>query len=163
MPFKKILTNENGFTLVLSMLFLVALTIIGIAATNTTTIEATIAGNERIYKESFYLAEGAAKEASTQNLTAAWVFEPDKGNPPPEVNGAIDIDAVCSQPSNLDAAATSYGVVDRDIPRGIEGSGHSLKAEGTQPGGRMNFFDLYGQSTQGNSSVRVKMGLKRRL
>ena len=147
------------------MLFLVVLTIIGVAATNTTSIEVGIAGNDRVYKQNFYLAEGAAKEAANENLQSNWVFEINKGEiPDSDSDGSFDIDGVFNQgqPSELGTNAI-YAVVDNDIPSGILGAGHSLKVEGTGVGGRMNFFDLYGQSIQNNSAVRIKMGFTKRL
>ncbi|NOX33909.1 MAG: hypothetical protein GXP56_09260 [Deltaproteobacteria bacterium] len=156
------LKNEEGFVLIASMLFLVVLTIIGIAATNTTTIETNIAGNEKIYKQNFYLAEGAAREAAQNDLTSAWVWEANKNDLPLDSGGTFDVNSVFTQTSGL-GANTSFGVVDNDIPSGVLGSGHSLKVDGTGAGGRMNFFDLYGQSTQNNSTVRIKIGYTKRL
>lgn len=54
---QKMINNEKGFVLATSMLFLLVLTIVGIAATNTTTIELDIAGNDRFAKEDFYNQE----------------------------------------------------------------------------------------------------------
>jgi len=158
----KIFKNEDGFALIATMLFLVVLTIVGIAATNTTSIEVSIAGNERIYNQNFYLAEGAAKEAADENLNSIWVWEANKNDLPLDGGGAFDIDNVFSQTSAL-GANTNFGVVDNDIPQGVLGAGHSLKVEGTGSGGRMNFFDLYGQSTENNSTVRIIMGYTKRL
>lgn len=158
----QVLKNQDGFTIVASMLFLVVLTIIGVAATNTTSIEVGIAGNDRSYKQNFYLAEGAAKEAARQNLRENWVWEFNRNDFPDDGNGQVDVDNVFTQASSL-GGNTSFGVVDNDIPQGVLGSGHSLKVEGTGSGGRMNFFDLYGQSVQNNGTVRIKMGFTKRL
>jgi Tfp pilus assembly protein PilX len=57
------LRNEEGLAIVAVMLILVILTIIGIASTNVSNTEITIAGNEAVYQQNFYLAEGAALEA----------------------------------------------------------------------------------------------------
>ncbi len=162
---KDILANEDGFALVTAMLFLVALTVIGIAATNTTSIEVDIAGNEKVYRRNFYLAEGAAREAAQQDLSSGWVWEANKNDLPVDGGNNFDMDAVFtnSSPLGTDGAVTRYGVVDRDIPQGTVGSGHSLKVEGTGTGGRMNFFDLYGQSIEANTEVRVIMGFTKRL
>jgi len=51
--------NENGFVLVVSLLFLLILTIIGIIATGTTSLELQIAGNDRFAKEDFYNQEAS--------------------------------------------------------------------------------------------------------
>lgn len=157
----KFLDNQDGFTLVTSMLFLIVLTVIGIAATSTTSIEYTIAGNERSYKQNFYLAEGAAKESALQNLESPWVIEPNKGEAIPLIGAETDIDTLCSQVSVLNPNA-KYGIIDNDIPQGILGAGHSLKVEGTGTG-RMNFFDLYGQAKENDSTVNIVMGYTKRL
>ncbi|OQY21843.1 MAG: hypothetical protein B6I37_08055 [Desulfobacteraceae bacterium 4572_35.2] len=56
---KRYINNEGGFVLITSLLMLVILTIIGISATNTTTVELQIAGNDRIAKQVFYNQEMA--------------------------------------------------------------------------------------------------------
>jgi hypothetical protein len=49
--------NEDGSVLVIALLILVFLTIIGISATTTTSIELQIAGNEKFHKIAFYHAD----------------------------------------------------------------------------------------------------------
>ncbi len=56
-----ILGNEKGFVLVISLLILLILVIVGIAALNTTTIELQIAGNDKVHKQTFYAAEAGAE------------------------------------------------------------------------------------------------------
>ena len=65
MPKKKpTIANENGAVIIfIAMLLLALLSIISIAASNTSNVEVLIAGNEYGYKQNFYLAEGAAMEA----------------------------------------------------------------------------------------------------
>lgn len=68
----KILGSEKGFVLIASLLVLLILVIIGVAALNTTTIELQIAGNEKVHKETFYAAEAGAElgiEVMMQNLS----------------------------------------------------------------------------------------------
>jgi Tfp pilus assembly protein PilX len=63
--------SERGSVLVISMLVLVLLTLIGIAATTTTTIETHIAGNERFHTVAFYEADAGvelAQELLEQNI-----------------------------------------------------------------------------------------------
>ena len=52
-----ILNNERGSVLIIAVLMLVLLTIIGISATNTTTTDLQIAGNEKTHRIAFYAAE----------------------------------------------------------------------------------------------------------
>lgn len=49
--------NQQGFALISVLLFLVLLTVIGIAALNTTDVELQITGNDRIYRTDFYNQE----------------------------------------------------------------------------------------------------------
>jgi len=55
---KDTINRESGFALVSGMLILALMTIIGIAATTTSTIEMKIAGNENQYMGTFYNTEG---------------------------------------------------------------------------------------------------------
>lgn len=62
----KTINNERGFVLVVSLLMLSILMIIGIAATNTTTIELQIAGNDRFAKQDFYSQETSLTNAAVR-------------------------------------------------------------------------------------------------
>lgn len=49
--------HEKGSVLVIGMLTLAILSLIGVAATTTSTIEAEISGNDRVHKEAFFAGE----------------------------------------------------------------------------------------------------------
>jgi hypothetical protein len=51
------LKSQNGVSLVMALLILLVLTLIAISAISTTTFEANIAGNERLYNKAFYTAD----------------------------------------------------------------------------------------------------------
>jgi hypothetical protein len=51
--------NEKGSVMVISLLILVVLTVIGVAATSTTELELQISGNDKTQKMAFYAAEAA--------------------------------------------------------------------------------------------------------
>lgn len=53
----KPLKNEDGSVIVFALLILVAVSIIGISATNTTTLELQIAANDQFHKMAFYTAD----------------------------------------------------------------------------------------------------------
>lgn len=68
--------GQEGFILVAAMMVLLILTIMGIAMNRNTTTEIQIAGNDKLHKETFYLADGGtefAAEALEQNI-ACLVF-----------------------------------------------------------------------------------------
>jgi Tfp pilus assembly protein PilX len=74
----RILKNEKGSAIIAAMMILVLLTIIGIAATNTSTFESQIIGNEHRYQIDFYVADSGWKEG------AMWLEN--SGAPPPNAN-----------------------------------------------------------------------------
>jgi hypothetical protein len=53
--------NEDGFVMIASLLILLVLTMLGIAVNKNTTTEWQIAMNDRLHKETFYLADAAAE------------------------------------------------------------------------------------------------------
>ncbi len=77
-----IFKNEQGSTIIVAMLVLVFLTIVGIAATNTSIFESQIVGNEHRYQIDFYVADSGWKEG------AMWLES--LAGPPPEVNPGSD-------------------------------------------------------------------------
>jgi len=62
--------NEDGTVMVISLLIMAILTILGLSAIDTSTIEVQVTHNEQIYKKNFYKAE-AAVIAAAQNLELA--------------------------------------------------------------------------------------------
>ena len=58
------LKNEDGYFLIMAtLMILVLLTILGIAASRTANTEISVAANDTVYQRNFYLAEGAVMEA----------------------------------------------------------------------------------------------------
>ena len=55
--------NERGNVLIYTLLLLVLLTIIGLSAAQTATVDIQVSGNHMIHKKNFYKAEGAAMDA----------------------------------------------------------------------------------------------------
>jgi hypothetical protein len=59
-----LLNTEDGYFLILAtLMILVLLTILGVAASRTANTEMAIAANEVVYQQNFYRAEGAAIQA----------------------------------------------------------------------------------------------------
>ncbi len=59
----KLAAEENGYVLIVVLLFMVLLTVIGVAATRTSAVEMEISGNTRKYADNFYLTEGVMTES----------------------------------------------------------------------------------------------------
>lgn len=60
---KNLIKNEDGYVLVISLILLGLLSLLGIASTDTATLEVQIAANSRTYTRNFYKAETAVREA----------------------------------------------------------------------------------------------------
>jgi type IV pilus assembly protein PilX len=60
---KYLLKNENGSVMIAAIMILALLTIIGIAATNTSTTEQHLAVNNLLYERAFYAAEAGFEHA----------------------------------------------------------------------------------------------------
>ena len=79
----KFLNNEKGFVLIVSLMMLVVLVVIGMVATNMTTVELQIAGNDKAQKQTFYGSDGGSEVALAlleENINSAgfdsagWLF-----------------------------------------------------------------------------------------
>ena len=58
--------NENGSVTIIALIILIVLTIIGISASRTATIDIKIAANQIPYKKSFYISEGGVNRESIE-------------------------------------------------------------------------------------------------
>ncbi len=61
---KCLLKNDDGSVLVLTLVMVVLLTLLGISASRTSSIEIQISGNDKVYKQNLYKAEAAAMEGA---------------------------------------------------------------------------------------------------
>jgi Tfp pilus assembly protein PilX len=71
--------NENGSVIVVALFILVMVTILGITATNTSTLELQIASNDQFIKMAFYNADsavsGTSKLISQRSTEAGWLLQ----------------------------------------------------------------------------------------
>ena len=119
MKTRAILKNENGAIMMLiTVMFLVLLTVISIAASRTATVETKIAANEYAYQRCFYNAEGAIMEAVDlldTEVNPRVSLPPWLGDDPSEINDETvftywvedaGTEAVDPKSSKVDAANT---------------------------------------------------------
>jgi hypothetical protein len=79
--------DEQGFILVVAILLLVILSILGIAATNTSMVEVQIAGNDRLQKQAFSEADGGTQAGAVlleENIACPNGFS---GSAPMQIGG----------------------------------------------------------------------------
>lgn len=159
-----LITEQKGSALILAMLMLMMLTLIGIAATTTSTIEMGIAGNERAYKDNLNRAEAAAligiQEAENEKDDAPLKALPQKkyktwlhfNLPDPNtLNDPNNWSITDSEPA-LDAESRYLGDYKRVAP------GASLDM--SEP--TVHEFSIYGQSEKNNGSVIIEIGYRKR-
>ncbi|MBN1932203.1 MAG: pilus assembly PilX N-terminal domain-containing protein [Desulfobacterales bacterium] len=79
---KIVLKNEKGSTIVISLMILVLLTVIGISATHTSTVETLISTNDLFNKITFYAAE------SGWQISVNWL---DSQYPLSTIDGGLDM------------------------------------------------------------------------
>ncbi len=169
LPKKISADNEEGFILVICLLVMLVLTVIGIAATNNTTVELQVAGNEKIYITGFYLAEAASYEGAQRlenepdpdNMKAPrtsfrWLFGSEKRD------DLLDNDDEWDNNDGLDSGLTGGDSIVRltGLDFGVikGGKGSSLKMTSTSVYG----FALMGRSEMRNSKKIIEVGYKKR-
>ncbi|GEM_PF-5284880 len=64
MGLRETLHDQNGAALLVTMLVLVAITILGIATINISTVEMQVVGSDRVYNMNFYQAEAISNECA---------------------------------------------------------------------------------------------------
>jgi len=66
--------EQKGIALVVALIMLLVLTFIGLAAISTTSYEARIAGNERVYNNAFYAGDGGIENFRGRASTGEFVY-----------------------------------------------------------------------------------------
>jgi hypothetical protein len=103
------LNNEDGYFLILAtLMILVLLTILGIAASRTANTEISVAANDMAYQRNFYLAEGAVIEA----LDHLKQEEDLEGDPPPWFNNVTGALTEANAETFLDGDEAGISVLD---------------------------------------------------
>lgn len=161
-PFKR----EEGSIMPIALVFLLLLTMIGIAATMTSEVEIRIAGNEITYKENLYYAEGSAmagvqmleNETDTdvlKNLSYNWLH-----SSLPNANITSDLNWDPDDNNANQALPVKDGYAGYlAVYQGID-SGGSLDIGGTAS--TLHNYTIYGRSARNNGEAIIEVGYKRR-
>lgn len=170
-----VLGNEEGSAIIIAVVLLLVVTVMGIAAINTSTTEIKIYHNEIIYQRNFYQAESAAIEAAKRievekdtnqlrpdSTTYNWVKDKDEVKTKDMTDTANWVyegsEKDNSYPSlfNTDpkyAINVKYAIVGRGIAKGS-----SLDVGAST----VHVFSVYGLSESNNGNVLIEIGYRRR-
>ena len=157
---KCLFNNEDGSVLFVALIVLILFTLLGVSSTTTSTIGMHIVGNENLYKQNLYLAEGAAME-SARNLKDADL----RYNPPgwllPTVGSVAD--SITQESFRADNGESSIALTDESgSPRAhrmaaFEGAAGSLDMTKS----RVYAYTVYGWSNLNGRLVIVEVGYRK--
>lgn len=158
MDLLKPIKNEDGSAIILALVMLMLLTLIGTSANNTATIEIQIAGNDRDYKQRFYMAEATSMEALQiiSDITDTSQLQPAGGTAPSYI-----VESSLDSYSALSAVGQT-SAIDADTL-------YAVRAKGIAPGSSLDMSNptqLYEYEVHGMSEDRgyahVEIGFRRR-
>ena len=167
----KTINNEQGFVLIASLMMLMVLMVIGVVATNTTTIELQISGNDKLAKQTFYQAESVVGEAVTSlekesasiNLDAPPKWLSATGILVPGVTESTDVfdETICWLPPSA-TAPNSKASISPSLPRAEMMGIHRRIAPGSSiiVGEALHDYDLYGRSQKNDALVIIRVGYR---
>lgn len=164
---KCLLKSEDGSVLVLALVMLVLLTLLGIAASRTSSIEMLVSGNDMIYKQNLHMAEAGAMQGA-QRL---------ENIPNPKDNPPADnwLNPVVGDVTDAKIGVRAYweeDVADGGAPyppvTSLANTLFLAGSNGIVPGGsldmsksRVNSYTIYGRCARRNGVAIVKVGLRK--
>ncbi len=158
------INNSDGSILVLAVFILLLLTMIGIYATNTSTFELMISGNDKVSKINLYKAESAAYVGATQidsfsykPNTAAYTWFYPKSNPADPTAPNTWTDANSQKIQALGDARYVVSDGGKYIPKDS-----SLVIKPTYGSSQINIYHISGRSIENGAESIVSIGLKKR-
>lgn len=162
------LKNEQGTAIVMGLVVMLILTVVGITAVNTSTVELQIVRNEGIYKEDLYLAEGAAHEA----IQTIWGI----ARTDPYILLDRTRDWLSVKPGDVEMVDMGYAyiengdnnVIGEASPIGAQTSFSAVDTGVARPGSlemtgtNIHEWAVYGQSNKNNGRVLIQIGYRER-
>jgi Tfp pilus assembly protein PilX len=157
--------NEKGSAIVVGLMILMVVTIIGVSATNTTTVEQQIVRNDGIYKQNLYLAEAAAQEGIQRiwNMSRSDPFQLER-KAPAWLNDADMSDISNWDDDGADGDDTAL-VSSTDTDASL-----AVTAAGIAEGGSLDIsnetnaydFAVFGLGNRNNGRVFIQIGYRER-
>ena len=158
----RILKGEDGSVLIVALMILLILTMIGFIATGTTQTEIQISGNENVYKQNLYLADGAGmagaqmleNETDTTVLKDATLTWLHKSLPGAEISSPTNWNPANNNSKQATDATNRYLAVHEGI---APGSSLDIGYPSS-----LHEFSVYGCSVRHHGESIVEIGYRRR-
>lgn len=170
----RLLDNESGFVLVLSLLILLILVVIGVALTRDAQLDLLISRNDKASKQNFYKAEGVVTEYVQTLENAPATALKDKTVPGLTDGDALGMTATTSE-EQVAAIVTSTFRTAGGIPSTSALAGGNTTARfmaidrGGAPGSslsvtqsQVHVYNVYGYATENGSQAIISLGYKKR-
>jgi Tfp pilus assembly protein PilX len=162
-PFYTRLKNEQGSAMVFTLMVLVILTVVGIAASNRSNTELNVITDQLNYHRNFNLAEGAATEA----LDLLEEIANPRANPPDWIEPAENVMTESNLTNYLARTATDGAPFPQTATMDPAGTVFLGAYEGVAPGASTDMnkptvhaYGLYGHSSR-EGSTTIKMGYRK--
>lgn len=148
--------NQKGVALFVSLIFLLLLTVVGMASMKSASLQEKMAGNTRFKNISFQLAEAALREAEQ------YVANPDNSSNLATCTQCGSGGGACVPPDHTTAAA-GQGVCDSWTASAdrtgffhIQKLGNSSAAINIEPGQSVTLYRITAVATAGNSTTALE-------
>ena len=147
-------SSENGSILLTTVIILLLLSLIGISGMNTASTDLQITRNHKIYKENFYLGDGAVMELLQTFDNATGEMSGGSFSSISADDTTVDDQALQETTwtaSSIDSTFSSGNAHYLWAPRGVTGS-----LDVTKP--RIHEYFLYGKGSEQDGEVTIKVG-----
>ena len=122
-------SREHGFVLIVALVLLLVLTILGLAAAQTTSLEERMAGNDRNHSMAFESGEAGLSAAYSGILQGLWSNAEFAGN----ANGLYLLSTCCGASGGYTSAWTVSGVWGGAVPLTTPAPGLNIPEVSQQP------------------------------
>ena len=165
--------NEDGSIIVIVLVLLALATVMGISGTTTTSTELQISGNDRIYKENFYLADGGIMECAQTIQDGSNMADASSANwlhKSADLPDSTDItDASNWDNANSQVSANVNSLSSIPTFRNASNTTRYLAVVGTVSGGtsldisrsRVYQYQIYSRTVRDNGTIYLEAGYRK--
>ena len=156
-----VLNADTGSVLIVSMLVLMLLALLAVSAGTTAFIEMRVAGNDRVYRQNLYRAEGAAMVGAQRLENSKDIIALGESAFPRILSGRLP-DPDPFGEANWEPPFAAAAMDDRARYTVVHGEALARGASLDMEGSRLHRFEIYGRSDRNRGTVIVQIGWRKR-